>query len=88
MNEDEFELETRMADAEKTGKPVEMLKVMRRILAERLDTCSARDTASIARQLERVIGLLAELDAGAEVTDDAISSFMASDWMAEGISYE
>jgi hypothetical protein len=80
---DETTLEDRMSTAEKTGRPLEMLLTMRRILAERLDSCAPRDTASIARQLERVIGLVAELESGTTVTDDKIAAFMTSEWKAQ-----
>ena len=79
---DEFE-ETRMSEAIKTDSPLEMFKTMRTLLAERLDKASPRDTSGIARQLERVIQLVAELESGTKVTDDKIAAFFANEWKSE-----
>jgi hypothetical protein len=75
--------DTRMQDAVAGGDSLEMLKVMRTQLAERFDIAAPRDTASIARQLDRVIGLIAELESGTSVTDDKIAAFFAAEWQPE-----
>lgn len=78
------DLESRMADAVATGDPLEMLMTMRTMLAERFDRAAPRDTASIARQLERTIGLIAELRGGGDtIADDKIASFLSEEWTAE-----
>lgn len=79
------EPDTRMSDAIKTNSPLTMFITMRDILAERLDVASPRDTSGIARQLERIIQIVAELESGTKVTDDKIAAFFAEEWKAESM---
>ena len=66
------------------GTRLEKLKALASILADRLDTCSEKETAQLAKQYRETIYEIEEIE-GRNDTDDELSEIIQSrenDWMS------